>query len=356
MRGTLHAALAALSLVVVAATGAWLTGSASATGVQTVPVCYDDGWDHSDSKPFNSEIVASQYTTDGLRIEVTGPTQKQSAYTTLAAPVAFQDVNQSDVQLTYQVDHGYAPAYQLTTFTDASATTWGGNLVYEDGRWWATRPYHWPLVPTAAQSLGGASLEAWKLAYPDAVIYRVGFSLGSGAAASAGTVRNLTFQGKMWVFQATCGPPVTTTSSSSSGSSTSPSSSSSSASASSSSESSTTTVPSTTDDTATTTDVPASTTVSTSQRAYYATCVDARRAGDAPLHWSRLEYRKALDADRDGVACEPNEGTDVVDLADTGSGGVARTATTIAGISLVLGLLFLLLAARRRRDDGRPTS
>jgi micrococcal nuclease len=37
---------------------------------------------------------------------------------------------------------------------------------------------------------------------------------------------------------------------------------------------------------------------------YYATCADAKRAGAAPLYRGEPGYRKALDRDGDGVACE----------------------------------------------------
>ncbi len=37
---------------------------------------------------------------------------------------------------------------------------------------------------------------------------------------------------------------------------------------------------------------------------YYANCTEAKRAGAAPLHRGEPGYRKALDRDGDGVACE----------------------------------------------------
>lgn len=216
MRRALSSIAVAVALVGLAALGGLTAGSALATGVTTVTACPASGWDHSDSKPFNSEVVASQYADDGLHVAVDGPSQKQSGYALLATPVALGTVNQSDVQLTYQLAGGYPPAYQLTTYTDATFTTWSGNLVYENGKWWATRPQNWPLVPTASQALGGASLDDWRTAYPNAVIYQVGFSLGSGAPASSGIVKSLTFQGTMWVFKSTCSPATTTTTTASS--------------------------------------------------------------------------------------------------------------------------------------------
>jgi hypothetical protein len=37
---------------------------------------------------------------------------------------------------------------------------------------------------------------------------------------------------------------------------------------------------------------------------YYASCAEAKRAGAAPLHRGEPGYRKGLDRDGDGVACE----------------------------------------------------
>ena len=41
---------------------------------------------------------------------------------------------------------------------------------------------------------------------------------------------------------------------------------------------------------------------------FYATCDDVRRAGKAPLFWGQPGYRAELDANRDGVACDPRYG------------------------------------------------
>ena len=41
---------------------------------------------------------------------------------------------------------------------------------------------------------------------------------------------------------------------------------------------------------------------------YYRYCKDARAAGAAPLYRGEPGYRPALDADNDGVACEPYRG------------------------------------------------
>ncbi|MEV4518119.1 excalibur calcium-binding domain-containing protein [Dactylosporangium sp. NPDC049525] len=37
---------------------------------------------------------------------------------------------------------------------------------------------------------------------------------------------------------------------------------------------------------------------------YYASCAEAKRAGAAPLYRGEPGYRKGLDRDGDGVACE----------------------------------------------------
>jgi hypothetical protein len=38
---------------------------------------------------------------------------------------------------------------------------------------------------------------------------------------------------------------------------------------------------------------------------YYRNCAAARAAGVAPIHQDQPGYRYGLDADRDGIACEP---------------------------------------------------
>jgi hypothetical protein len=46
-------------------------------------------------------------------------------------------------------------------------------------------------------------------------------------------------------------------------------------------------------------------TVRPKPRRYFRNCAAARRAGAAPLHLGQPGYRFGLDADGDGVACEP---------------------------------------------------
>jgi hypothetical protein len=41
---------------------------------------------------------------------------------------------------------------------------------------------------------------------------------------------------------------------------------------------------------------------------YFANCDAARAAGAAPIHRGQPGYRRALDRDNDGVACEPYRG------------------------------------------------
>jgi len=41
---------------------------------------------------------------------------------------------------------------------------------------------------------------------------------------------------------------------------------------------------------------------------YYANCAEARAAGHAPIFAGQPGYRDALDADGDGIACEPYPG------------------------------------------------
>ena len=45
-----------------------------------------------------------------------------------------------------------------------------------------------------------------------------------------------------------------------------------------------------------------------SENVYYRRCADARRAGAAPIYRGQPGYRSGLDADNDGVACEPYRG------------------------------------------------
>ena len=41
---------------------------------------------------------------------------------------------------------------------------------------------------------------------------------------------------------------------------------------------------------------------------YWRRCADARAAGSAPLYRGEPGYRDGLDADNDGIACEPYRG------------------------------------------------
>jgi hypothetical protein len=43
---------------------------------------------------------------------------------------------------------------------------------------------------------------------------------------------------------------------------------------------------------------------------YYPSCAWARSAGKAPIHRGQPGYRRGLDADSDGIACEPYAGRD----------------------------------------------
>ncbi|NEX91176.1 excalibur calcium-binding domain-containing protein [Caulobacter sp. 17J65-9] len=45
--------------------------------------------------------------------------------------------------------------------------------------------------------------------------------------------------------------------------------------------------------------------VSTVQYSYFSSCADARAKGAAPIRQGEAGYRPELDADGDGVACEP---------------------------------------------------
>ncbi|MFD4644127.1 excalibur calcium-binding domain-containing protein [Lentzea sp. NPDC058436] len=58
----------------------------------------------------------------------------------------------------------------------------------------------------------------------------------------------------------------------------------------------------------TTTTTKPKTTPTTPKPVFYATCDDVRRAGKAPLFWGQPGYRVELDANRDGIACDPRYG------------------------------------------------
>jgi len=48
--------------------------------------------------------------------------------------------------------------------------------------------------------------------------------------------------------------------------------------------------------------------ISASDHVYYRHCADARAAGAAPIYRGQPGYREELDADSDGIACEPYRG------------------------------------------------
>jgi hypothetical protein len=48
--------------------------------------------------------------------------------------------------------------------------------------------------------------------------------------------------------------------------------------------------------------------VAIQQSVYYRSCKDAWAAGKAPIHAGQPGYRSGLDADGDGIACEPYRG------------------------------------------------
>lgn len=207
MRPLARAVLVLAGLVATSVVGGVAYAHATPPNVQTSYVCPTSGWDVSDPAVAD-QITADQFHYDGLHLQVAGPTHKQSAYVTLPTPVKLSAINAgSDTGMTYQVAHGYAPGYQLTVLDEEGH--WMGNLVREDGRWWATRTtnHEWDLVVNPGQS-GSNPFDAFKTAYPNRVVYRAGFSLGSGAAASDGILKDLTFQGTRWTFTASCVHPT----------------------------------------------------------------------------------------------------------------------------------------------------
>lgn len=49
--------------------------------------------------------------------------------------------------------------------------------------------------------------------------------------------------------------------------------------------------------------------VGVSSAVYFSRCAEARATGVAPIHVGEPGYRKGLDADGDGIACEPYRGS-----------------------------------------------
>jgi len=217
------------------------------------------------------------------------------------------------------------PVYGLDWWmSDSSCDTWCDTL-----------PITWR---GGGGSRHSAQLNEWARAIPDATVTAIGFSLGSGVKGD-GTIGHLSFLGKTYNFKpyvvptkptVTIPPRATTT----------------------------TTQPGNTTFTppptgATTTRTGAATSAGSVQ---FANCAAVQAAGKAPLRAGTAGYRLALDADRDGLACETETSTqaraqarafDDRQLADTGVNTTEWTALAVA--FLVAGTTALVFGIRRAR-------
>lgn len=208
MRKAILTALTGLAVLL----GLLVTAPVASAQVADVAVCESSiatSWDYSDSAPYNTPVLASDFVAAGLSLDLTGEAAggKKSGYTALTNPVLVSQINQQDTLMTYAVESGPPPGYQLRAHVDGG-DAWAGHWVYEgnNGKWWSTRPASWPLLPNPGSS-GGATLAEIAAAYPQATVSHVGFSLGSGVTGK-GVLKTLTFQGTRFVF----GPcPVATT-------------------------------------------------------------------------------------------------------------------------------------------------
>jgi len=266
-------------------------------------------WDYSDSNAFGTPVRDTDFTESGLTLDLTGARAggKTSGYVGIHG-VKLSTVNQSDTVLLYSAESGPPPGYQLRVHPDGTSL-WAGHLVYEGGgKWWATRPLSWPLLPNTGQG-AGYTLAEYTSMYPSATVSHVGFSLGSGVTGK-GFLKSLTFQGTRWVF-GQCAKQTTTTTSTTTDSSTMGTTQSTTSSSETSSETSTSSTP---ESTTSTTDSGSTTATSTS------TAASVVLVGD---------------------------NTD--DLASTGVSGIGAYLA-LGGAMLTLGgLSFVLLFVNRRR-------
>lgn len=219
MRKAILTALTGLAVVL----GLLVTAPTAGAQVTDVVVCQTSigtSWDYSDSTPFNTPVLASDFVAGGLSLDLTGEASggKKSGYTALTNAVLIGQIAQTDTMMSYTVESGPPPGYQLRAHPQGG-DEWAGHWVYENGKWWATRPASWLLLPNPGSS-GGATLAEIAAAYPQATVSHVGFSLGSGVTGK-GLLTSFTFQGTRFVFGACAAETTTTTPSSTSSTSTS---------------------------------------------------------------------------------------------------------------------------------------
>ena len=293
------------------------TADAQVTDSITCESSLAGGWDYSDSNAFATPVRAEDFIDGGLTLDLTGARAggKNSGYVDIA-DVKLSSVNQSDAVIIYSAESGPAPGYQLRVHPEGDST-WAGHLVYEGGgKWWATRPLSWPLLPNAGQG-AGYTLSEYSTAYPNATVSHVGFSLGSGVTGK-GLLKSLTFQGTRWVF-GKCAVQTTTTSPSST--------------------------------TETTTITTASSTTGTSPSPTSTTTETSSETSSSSSSQSTTDTTSSTTgASTSGstVALVP-VGNNTDDLASTGASGIGAYLA-IGGTMIALGgLSFFLLYVNRRR-------
>jgi LPXTG-motif cell wall-anchored protein len=290
------------------------TAEAQVTDSITCESSIAGGWDYSDSNAFATPIREQDFTEDGLTLDLTGARAggKNSGYVDIT-DVKLSSVNQTDAVIIYSAESGPSPGYQLRVHPEGDST-WAGHLVYEGGgKWWATRPLSWPLLPNAGQG-AGYTLSEYSTAYPNATVSHVGFSLGSGVTGK-GLLKTLTFQGTRWVF-GKCAIQTTTTS------------------------------PSTTTTTATTTSTDSSTTGTSPSPT--STTTETSSSSSSSTTTSTTNSTTGVSTSGSTVALVP-VGNNTDDLASTGASGIG--AYIAIGLTMLAlgGLSFFLLYVNRRR-------
>ena len=315
MRGFVSGALTFAGLLVVSVTAALLGGVGSATAGTSVVATPSNlhGWAFDETRATGHY----EFVDGGLRLWTEGATStdKVAGYVAVGDGVTLAGVAAGPApSLDYGVTFGPQPGLQLVVVTDGVARILVGESVYGD-RWWMTNNAcgTWCDTLGITWSPGGgsahsATLAEWSAALPGQTVFAFGFSLGSGAHGD-GVLRSLSLAGVCYSFDD--GPPWT---------------------------------PPTSFTMLTGTGAPPVTSSSSATSTTTATSPPSS-ATTSPPSTSRSTTSSF------GVV-----GTGVDELADTGSGGVARTAALVASVALVAGLLCLLLAARRRRGDGRDAS
>jgi hypothetical protein len=133
-------------------------------------------------------------------------TQKVAEYVAASVPLA----TVGEPSLEYSGAFGAAPGFQLVVDFDGDGTSDGilvGETVYGTD-WWASNgsadfvKNGAPLTTSGSGSAYHGSLDAWRVAFPHAVVLAFGFSLGSGVFAG-GTLNALQFNGDRYTFAKT---------------------------------------------------------------------------------------------------------------------------------------------------------